>query len=233
VNDKFKGAAGASGLWEHFYSQGRRLTRYPYDTVVGFTLRRFGAGLREGVRILDYGCGGGNNARFLAAEGFDLYAVDSAPTAIELTRACVAEILGEANPDKIRVGDFGNLPFPDMHFDAVIDRQSLDQNAAVDLPGLVNEIFRVLKPGGLYFGINFSDGHPQIEHGRHLGGGDYAEFTGGMFKGLGQKHFFSVSEAQTLFANFEIEAMDITRITSAIGKSGGSEEIAITAKRPV
>jgi SAM-dependent methyltransferase len=224
-------AAGASGVFERLYAGGRKVNRYPYDLVVSFVLRRFGAGERARTRLLDYGCGGGNHARFLAAEGFDLHAVDNAPTAVELTRVAVAEAGGAVDPAKLRVADFAALPFPDDHFDAVIDRQSLGQNAASDLPRMVAEIARCLRPGGIYFGVNFSDRHPQLRFGRPRGGGDWGDFTEGVFRGLGQKHFFSVTEIGALFAPFELESVEALRHEPLLGPGGGSEELVVVARK--
>lgn len=225
-------AAGASGVFERLYAGGRKVNRYPYDLVVSFVLRRFGAAERARVRILDYGCGGGNHARFLAAEGFDVHAVDNAPTAVALTRAAVAEAGHAVDEAKVRVADFAALPFADDHFDAVLDRQSLGQNAAASLPGMVVEIGRVLRPGGVYFGVNFSDRHPQLRFGRPRGGGDWGDFGEGVFKGLGQKHFFGLSEIAELFSAFEIEAVEALRHEPLLGGGGGSEEFVVTARKP-
>lgn len=224
-------SAGASGVFEQLYAGGQKVNRYPYDAVVSFVLRRFGAAERARVRILDYGCGGGNHARFLAAEGFDVHAVDNSPTAVDLTHAAVAEAAVAVDPAKLCVADFAALPFPSGRFDAVIDRQSLGQNAAADLPGMVAEIARCLRPGGVYFGINFSDRHPQLRFGRSYGGGDWGDFTQGVFRGLGRKHFFSLTEIAELFDGFELETVEAMRHEPLLGAGGGSEELVVTARK--
>jgi ubiquinone/menaquinone biosynthesis C-methylase UbiE len=229
MNQSENVAAGASGIWEKIYASGQKINRYPYDIVVTFVMRRFGRSQRDATRLLDYGCGGGNHAGFMASEGFDLHAIDNAPTAIEITRQVVKDITGSVDEKRITVADFSRLPFPDNYFDAVVDRQSLGQNATSDLPALVDEIHRVLKPGGCYFGVNFSDGHPQLKYGRTVGKGDYADFSEGVFKGLGQKHFFSVAEVQTLFRDFDIESVEALNLRSVAGSKNGSEEFIITA----
>jgi len=225
-------SSGGTGLWEEIYRSGRKVNQYPYDLVVSFVLRRFGAGDRPNTRILDYGCGGGNHARFLVAEGFDAYAVDSAPTAVHLSLSAAQTIRGDVDAAKFLTADFSRLPFPDNHFHAVIDRQSLGQNCAAQLPVMVREIWRVLAPGGVYFGINFSDRHPQLRFGRNLGDGDWTDFTGGVFKGLGQKHFFSATELTGLFADFNVESIEVLRHDFLLDASRGSEEFIVVACKP-
>ena len=104
------------------------------------------AGLREGIRVLDVGCGVGGPARTLAAE-FGCYV-----TGIDLTEEfCrAAEMLtarlGMADKVTFRCGSALDLPFDDESFDAVW-MQNVSMNIS-DKSGLYNEIRRVLRPGG-------------------------------------------------------------------------------------
>jgi len=220
-------------LWEARYQRGVAVNRWPYDQVVSFVLSNFGRGEREKISILDYGCGGGNHAKFLTSEGFDCYAIDYSPKAVELTRKLVQTVSGkEVESEKILCVEFSHLPFNDNSFDAVIDRQSLGQNMADDLPALVAEIHRVLKPGGIYFGVNFSDRHPLLQYGISLGKGDYGSFTAGPFTGLGRRHFFSRDEVQSLFTNFTIIDFRTSLIKSLLDSKNDSEEFLLTAVKP-
>ena len=221
-------------IWERRYSQGQAVNRYPFDLVVSFVLRRFSKlppEERKDARILDYGCGTGAHAGFIADEGFDYYGIDYSDTAARITEETLAEHGVVSPEDKVTCGDFGQLPYSDEFFDLVIDRQSLGQNAADKLPAMVAEIHRVLKVGGSYFGVNFSAGHPQLSWGRSLGNGDYTEFSEGTFKGLGLRHFFDKEELESLFASFDVEDIRLISNTSLLGKGGESEQIVLTASR--
>lgn len=225
-------AAANQEIWESRYSRGEVVNRYPFEMVVSFVLRQFGKGDRAATRILDYGCGGGNHCAFLAREGFDFYGVDFSISAIRHATAVIEAAGGIVEPNKLICTDFAHTSFPDSHFDAVIDRQSLDQNMAPLLPSLVAEIHRILKPGGKYLGINFSDRHPALAYGRALGNGDYAEFTRGPFKDIGARHFFSQSELLALFRDFTIVDLMTLSSHSLMHEGQGSEEFVLVAHKP-
>jgi SAM-dependent methyltransferase len=145
--------------------------------------------------------------------------------------ATVGEATQGRGSAQIVVAEFGHLPFATGFFDGVIDRQSLGQNRAAALPRLVDEIARVLKPGGLYFGINFSIGHPQLRFGRDLGDGDYGAFEQGVFKGIGSRHFFTEADLRRLFAAFDIRDLRTLLQRSLLNPDEGSEEIMLVAAR--
>lgn len=219
-----------SDVWESLYAGGAKVNRYPHDVVVSFVMRNFAAAPdRSRVRLLDYGCGGGGNTAFMAAEGFETHGMDGSVSAVAHALRTVEAVTGRAA--RIVAGDFAALPYPDAFFDAVVDRQSLGQNAADRLPGMVAEIARVLKPGGLYLGINFSAGHPQLRFGRALGGGDHGDFSAGVFRGIGFRHFFDEAEVRALFAGFEFRELKLLRSTNLLHPAGGSEEIVVVAAR--
>jgi SAM-dependent methyltransferase len=88
---------------------------------------------------LEVGCGEGRVTRDLVARGHDVVALDPAPT---LVRAAAEE-------DPVRryaIADGLCLPFPEDRFGVVVTYNVL-QNVA-DLPGAVQEMSRVLRPGG-------------------------------------------------------------------------------------
>ena len=99
-------------IWEkEIYGQGRQLGRYPYDAVVSFVFRYAPRDReRSAVRILEIGCGAGNNLWFAAREGFSVTGIDGSATAIDYARKRFAE---EGLSGDLRVGDFTALPFED------------------------------------------------------------------------------------------------------------------------
>ena len=187
--------------WQENYRRGR-YNRYPYDSIVSMIMRQFAhAEDRRGVRLLDLGCGGGNNLRFIQEQGFDFRAIDGAPESIRLTR----DYLG-LDPDDARIveGDFRDLPFDDRMFDGVIDRASMGCNIFDDIRRIVGEIHRVLKPGGWYFGCDLcSLDHPDLRFANNIDGGDYDDFSDGAFVAARQVHGFSPDEIRTLFGAFD------------------------------
>lgn len=96
-----------------------------------------------GTRVLEIGVGLGADHQRFAEAGAHLSGVDLTPRAIELTTRRFAA-LGLASD--LRVGDAEHLDFPDDTFDLVYSWGVIHHSP--DTPKAVDEIFRVLKPGG-------------------------------------------------------------------------------------
>jgi ubiquinone/menaquinone biosynthesis C-methylase UbiE len=92
-------------------------------------------------RALEVGCGEGRVSRDLAARGFAVTGVDSAPTLLEAAAA--------AHPEgRYLVADAASLPFEEGSFDLVVAYNSLMDMEAMD--AAVAECARVLAPGGVF-----------------------------------------------------------------------------------
>lgn len=92
-----------------------------------------------GTRALDFGCGAGRSARFLARLGF-------ATTGIDISAAMVAKAR-EADPDgDYRVGDPGDLPA--ASFDLVFSAFTFDNVAMERKPPLFTALRRLLDREG-------------------------------------------------------------------------------------
>lgn len=105
-----------------------------------------------GSRILDAGCGTGRNLVYLAREGFDVAAVDGSADAVEHTRALLSDIAPALPADAVRVADLDSLPFDDASFDVVICSAVLHFSRDEEhFAAMMDELWRVLKPGGLFF----------------------------------------------------------------------------------
>lgn len=89
---------------------------------------------------LELGCGTGHWTEFFSECGLQLTAVDNSEAMLKIARSKNMENVEFTNADANR------LPFPDDHFSGIISITMLE---FVDDLGLVlNEIDRVLKPGG-------------------------------------------------------------------------------------
>jgi tellurite methyltransferase len=103
-------------------------------------------------RVLDAGCGGGRNLPYLLARGFDVFAIDSDPSAVAAVARRFAEAAPHLGADHVRVGRVEALPWVNGSMDAVISSAVL--HFARDLAHfrtMVNEMWRVLATGGLLF----------------------------------------------------------------------------------
>jgi ubiquinone/menaquinone biosynthesis C-methylase UbiE len=98
-------------------------------------------------RVLDVGTGRGLLPLKIAEKipQLQVYGMDSSQKAINAARKNALE-MGIANRPKFDIGDVSSLSFEDNYFDAVVSTFSL-HHWPEPVRGL-NEIFRVLKPGG-------------------------------------------------------------------------------------
>jgi tellurite methyltransferase len=103
-------------------------------------------------RVLDAGCGTGRNIHYLLRQGFDVTVTDVEPRAVA---ACVAlaEELGQPIPaSQALVAGLDALPFDREAFDVVLCNTVLHfARDDAQFEHWVHELFRVLRPGGLFF----------------------------------------------------------------------------------
>lgn len=107
--------------------------------------------------VLDAGCGTGDNALFLASRGHEVWGVDSASTAIGIARRKAKERGVAATfmaKDALHLFEIGRT------FDTVIDSGLFHTLADPDRPNFVRNLSVVLKPGGTYFMLAFSELEP-------------------------------------------------------------------------
>ena len=183
----------------------KRFNLYPYSRVVSFVLKNFGNLNRSNVKILDLGCGGGNHVKFLSDEGFNYFGVDGSPESIRLTKKLVNL---SQDSDRVIVSEFNKLPYKNTFFDCVIDRQSMGHNTFENIPKIIQEIFRILKKGGVFHSHVFGTLDSGFLFGENLGDNDFINFSGGHFKQSHMVHAFSHIEIKDLFqsfSNLEIE----------------------------
>ncbi len=98
---------------------------------------------RQTTRVLDLGCGSGAMTRELEREGRTVVGVDL--SSAEIARAA------RTGQGPWVVGDGRDLPFADASFDAVVSTLGL---AVIEPTAvLLDEICRVLRPGGIFVGL--------------------------------------------------------------------------------
>ena len=105
-----------------------------------------------GNRILDVGCGSGRNLVYLLRDGYEVYAVDSDPQAIDAARRLAAKLAPALSADNFRLEPIEKMSFPNGFADVVISSAVLHFARDDDhFQTMLRETWRVLKPGGLLF----------------------------------------------------------------------------------
>ena len=141
--------------WEASYTAG---TPAPWD--IGRPQPAFarlaGQGLLAG-RLLDAGCGTGENALLAASHGADVTGIDVAPTAIARARAKAAERRLTARFDVADALDLARLHFT---ADTVIDSGVFHVFGDQDRARYVASLAAVLRPAGACYLMCFSDRQP-------------------------------------------------------------------------
>ncbi len=107
--------------------------------------------------ILDVGCGTGENALFYAAKGHEVVGIDGAPRAIEKAKRKAAERGVKAT---FLVHDALGLASLRRQFAAVTDCGLFHTFDDDERTRYAEQVWRVLKPGGTYFMMCFSDKEP-------------------------------------------------------------------------
>jgi 2-polyprenyl-3-methyl-5-hydroxy-6-metoxy-1,4-benzoquinol methylase len=105
-------------------------------------------------RVLDVGCGSGDNALMTAELGLDTTGVDAAPSGIALARQKAAERGLEA---RFLVQDVLELEGLGEQFDTLLDCGLFHCFAPQDRVALVASLGAALRPGGRCFLMCFSD----------------------------------------------------------------------------
>lgn len=114
--------------------------------------------LQPDMRILDAGCGSGRNIEYLLRVGFEVVGIDQSQEAIEYLHNKLSEVLPQVPLSQFEVGEVSQMPYKDHSFDWVVSSAVLHfaQNHA-HFEAMVNEMIRVLKPGGILFARLASD----------------------------------------------------------------------------
>lgn len=102
-----------------------------------------GLDINADTAVLDLCCGGGQATRFLVELSQQVTALDASPIALQQAaqiapQAAYVEALAE------------EMPFPDSSFDLVHTSVALHEMAVLQRRQILQEVYRVLKPGGCF-----------------------------------------------------------------------------------
>jgi ubiquinone/menaquinone biosynthesis C-methylase UbiE len=93
------------------------------------------------MKILDVGSGTGRFLKFFGSKGYDIYGVEPAQEMIRVTKKKIKGVT-------VKQGDIENILYPDEKFDRIITMHVLMHLHPETISKGIEEMMRVLKPGG-------------------------------------------------------------------------------------
>lgn len=104
------------------------------------------------MRLLDAGCGAGRNIVYFLRSGYDVCGVDKSSRSIAQVRELAATLAPHLPPDNFRAETIEQMSFNDDTFDVVISSAVLHfARDEEHWQRLVDQMWRVLRPGGIFF----------------------------------------------------------------------------------
>src|SRR6267378_6094708 len=143
---RFLAAHGAGEIWNWESPAGKlRWSR---------RVKMLSGHLEPGMRVLEVGCGTGYFTRELARLGADVIAIDISPELLEIAKAnCSMSNL------RYEIQDASALSYSNAMFDSVVGSSVLHH---LEIREALQEIYRVLKPGGAIYFTEPNMLNPQI-----------------------------------------------------------------------
>jgi ubiquinone/menaquinone biosynthesis C-methylase UbiE len=154
-----------------------------------------------GSKILDLGCGNGNDSIFFSKLNYQVTATDFSEAGLEFAISHAAKKQGKAvnfiNHDLSKA-----LPFADASFDVVFSSQSLHFFNLDTTQKIFEEIYRVLKSGGILSILLNSLNDPEIKNYRLIET-DFFQDPDGI-----AKRYFSIKSLQPFIQNYQVLLLD-------------------------
>ncbi len=151
----------ADPVWEQSVYGSGKFARCPYDQVASFVFRNAPEKSRCDTRILEVGCGPGNNLWFLNEEGFSCAGFDSSARAIEYAKARCGSAV------ELKVAEFPTIPFEENSFDLVVERAALCCVPFEAACETVANIRKVVVPGGRFLYTPYSGQREKVGYACH------------------------------------------------------------------
>jgi SAM-dependent methyltransferase len=141
------------------------------------------------MKILDAGCGEGRNAVYFLNAGFQIFGFDQEELAVQYLRFVAKSLQPNYDAHRFQVGTMEEIPFHKNAFDAVICSAVLHfAKGEAHFWEMMQELFRVLKPGGILWFRMCTGFGGILEQSTELGDGRYLLPDGSERFVLQQKH---------------------------------------------
>ncbi len=104
------------------------------------------------MKLLDAGCGSGRNLFYFLNSGYDVCAVDQSLISVAQVQKLASMLAPHLPADNFRAEPVEQMSFADASFDVVISSAVLHfARDEAHWQSMVEEMWRVLKPGGIFF----------------------------------------------------------------------------------
>jgi ubiquinone/menaquinone biosynthesis C-methylase UbiE len=214
-------------IWEEVFTS-QEWGKYPGESLIQFVARNFYKLDRKKIKLLEVGCGTGANIWYMSRENFDVYGIDGSKSAIEIATKRIAD---ERLTATLKVGDIVNLPYQENHFDAVIDNECLYANDTANSNLILSEIYRVLKPGAMFYSRTFSNDMYVGENLRSKVRFEFKDISDGPLAGKGFVRLIDRVGINELYGKyFQIKSIDKLEYTRNNGSTTISEWVIISQK---
>jgi SAM-dependent methyltransferase len=125
--------------------------------------------ITPGMRVLDAGCGSGRNLTYFLREGYDIFALDADPLALDYVRGLAPHL----PPDQFRAEPIESNTFPSAVADVVISSAVLHFARDTEhFEAMLQGTWRLLRRGGLFF-CRLASSIGMADRMRPVGGGRY------------------------------------------------------------
>ena len=133
--------------WEQIWNSENVPQRFGSFAPPDETVAEWANSLAPGGAILDVGCGIGRHVIYLGGRGFRMAGSDISPSGVRRTSLACAErqLLFDG-----QVCPMTALPWPEAAFDAVLSTSTIHHGLRDEIQRGLDEISRVLKPGGAF-----------------------------------------------------------------------------------
>ena len=153
--------------------------------------------IEAGMTVVDAGCGFGRNLHHLLRVGCKVFAVDLNAEGVEHVRELAARLSPLLPPENFQVAAVEAMPFPDGFADVVLCNSVLHFARGDDhFLAMVQELWRVLRPGGLLF----------CRLGSRIGK-NFERLRGNLFQIGDGSEWFLVDEAMLMVLTAQLNAL--------------------------
>lgn len=222
--------------WENIYLAGKQIMRWPSSELISAYFRHKDhlpiRNIHQQIKVMELGFGTGPNLVFFKSLSADIYGLEISPTAYKIALDYFPEL-----SESLHLGSFEDLDKVSSDFDIIYDRAAVTHAPRKIIQNTINKAFRALRPGGLYFAIEwFSTNHSALKtKSEYVDIYTRRNFEYGQFYGLGSVHFSDKDEILRIFKQFNILEMKEKIVTNNMQKLN-EDKLAtwnIVAKKPL